>query len=88
MATAEAASLPVKLERVPMAVMRLAGRAEKLGLAISLVAGVREKVWFCIKKGYKPWLKPSANDARTNEQGGHTIWYDEQQLLKARVLPA
>lgn len=33
-------------------------------------------------KGYKPWEKPSPEDTRTNEQGGHTIWYNEQQLLK------
>jgi hypothetical protein len=61
-----------------------AGRAEKLGLAISLVSAVWEKVWYVTKKGYKPWLKPGKADVRTNEQGGHTIWYDEQQLLKVR----
>ena len=31
------------------------GRAGKPGLAISLVSGVAELVWFVKKKGYKPW---------------------------------
>lgn len=62
-----------------------AGRAEKLGLAISLVSTVREKVWYCTQKGYKPWLKPKQADVRLNEQGGHTLWYDEQALLKVRA---
>lgn len=61
-----------------------AGRAERLGLAISLVSLVEEKVWYCRAKGYKPWLKPTAKDVKTHEQGGHTIWYNEQQLLKVR----
>ncbi|BDA42848.1 ATP-dependent RNA helicase DDX1 [Coccomyxa sp. Obi] len=58
------------------------GRAEKLGLAISLVSTVREKVWYCSKKGYRPWERPTQKDVETNEQGGHTIWYDEPQLLE------
>lgn len=53
-----------------------------MGLAISLVSTVEEKVWYCSKKGYKPWLNPTAQDVKTQEEGGHTIWYNEQQLLK------
>lgn len=60
----------------------IAGRAGSLGLAISLVATVPEKVWYCSQKGYKPWLKPKSQDVRTNEQGGHTIWYNEPELLQ------
>lgn len=51
------------------------GRAEAPGLAISLVSKVPERVWYCSKKGYKPWLKPSASDVKQ-----HTIWYDEISL--------
>ena len=64
-----------------------AGRAEKLGLAISLVSKVPEKVWYCKQKGYKPWMDPKKKDVGTHEEGGHTIWYDEQQLLKVSVFP-
>lgn len=64
-----------------------AGRAERLGLAISLVSQVEEKVWYCRTKGHKPWLKPSAQDVLTHEGGGHTIWYNELQLLKVGPLP-
>ena len=53
-----------------------------MGRAISLVATVPEKVCYCSQKGYKPWLKPQSQDVRTNEQGGHTIWYNEPELLK------
>ena len=59
-----------------------AGRAERLGLAISLVSRVPEKVWYCKQKGYKPWLRPKERDTRTHEEGGHTMWYNEQELLK------
>lgn len=50
------------------------GRADHMGLAISLVSSVPEKVWFCTIKGYKPWLEPDAKNTKTQEQGGHTIW--------------
>ena len=63
----------------------LAGRVGRLGLAISLVSAVEEKVWYCTKKGYKPWLKPSKQDVRTHEEGGHTIWQNELQMLKVSV---
>ena len=55
-----------------------------LGLAISLVSTVPEKVWYCKAKGYKPWLKPKQQDVLDNEQGGHTTWYDEPALLQVR----
>ena len=58
------------------------GRADSMGLAISLVAAnCEEKVWFCTKKGYKPWLNPTKNDVKPNKQGGHTTWLDESHAL-------
>ncbi|GLC38638.1 hypothetical protein PLESTB_000455000 [Pleodorina starrii] len=59
------------------------GRADTLGLAISLVSEVPEKVWFCTVKGLKPWLAPDSANTRTTDKGGHTIWYDEKALLAA-----
>ena len=44
------------------------------------------QVWYCTVKGIKPWLAPDAKNTRTNEQGGHTIWYEEPQLLQVRQL--
>ena len=33
------------------------GRADKMGLAISIVSkSVKERVWFCTQKGYRPWM--------------------------------
>lgn len=58
------------------------GRSDHWGLAISLVAAEPEKVWFCQKPGYKPWFNPTANDVRLNEEGGHTMWYDEPRYLR------
>ena len=56
------------------------GRADHLGLAISLVASEPERVWFCKQKGYKPWNndKPSKQDISK-----HTVWQDERELIKA-----
>ena len=55
------------------------GRADTLGLAVSLVSTVPERVWFCKRKGYTPWLSgPSAADVKE-----HTIWMDEPALLAA-----
>lgn len=53
------------------------GRAERMGLAISLVAAVPEKVWYhtCPNRG-----KNCAN-TRLTDQGGCTIWYNEPQYL-------
>jgi len=56
-------------------------------VAISLVSKVAEKVWYCRQQGYKPWLKPSFQDTRTHDQGGHTIWYNEQELLQVCCAP-
>lgn len=50
----------------------------------ALVCSLSLQVWYCTVKGIKPWLAPDAKNTRTNEQGGHTIWYDEQQLLQVR----
>ena len=47
---------------------------------------VPEKVWYCKQKGYKPWVDPKRKDVGIHEEGGHTIWYDEQQLLKVSAL--
>mmetsp|Transcript_18855 Transcript_18855/g.22880 ORF Transcript_18855/g.22880 Transcript_18855/m.22880 type:complete len:774 (+) Transcript_18855:1-2322(+) len=52
------------------------GRADKIGLAISLVAMCKEQVWFC-QKG----KKPPQHDTRPYTQGGNTIWYNEPSLL-------
>ena len=62
-----------------------AGRQDKLGLAISLVSAMEEKVWYCTQKGYKPWFKPDASNTRTHEEGGHCIWYNEPALLKVCI---
>ncbi|EFJ48542.1 hypothetical protein VOLCADRAFT_90875 [Volvox carteri f. nagariensis] len=59
------------------------GRADTMGLAISLVSEVPEKVWYCSVKGLKPWLAPDASNTKTTDKGGHTIWYDEKALLGA-----
>eukprot|EP00878_Enallax_costatus_P008705 GHUV01009099.1.p1 GENE.GHUV01009099.1~~GHUV01009099.1.p1 ORF type:complete len:403 (+),score=110.41 GHUV01009099.1:2406-3614(+) len=74
-------TLPDKSEDYIHRVGRV-GRADHLGLAISLVSSAPEKVWFCTVKGYKPWLEPDASNTKTQEEGGQTIWYNEQQLLK------
>lgn len=53
------------------------GRAERMGLALSLVAKNREKVWYhkCESRG--------RNCSNTNlvEKGGCSIWYNEIQCL-------
>ena len=53
------------------------GRADKVGLAVSLVSTVKEKVWFC-QRGKKPPQK----DTRDFAKGGNCVWYDEPDLLK------
>ena len=52
------------------------GRADKVGLAVSLVSTVKEKVWFC-QRGKKPPQK----DTRDFAKGGNCVWYDEPDLL-------
>lgn len=53
------------------------GRADRMGLAVSLVASVPEKVWYhgCPSRG------KSCRDTRLTERGGCCIWYDEPRLL-------
>ncbi|XP_056621318.1 ATP-dependent RNA helicase DDX1 [Triplophysa dalaica] len=53
------------------------GRADRMGLAISLVAMDKEKVWYhsCPSRG------KSCNNTRLKENGGCTIWYNEKELL-------
>ncbi len=61
------------------------GRADKMGLAISLVATEKERVWFCQKgiKGRGPGGRaPPCDDTRDYEKGGNCVWYDETSLLK------
>ena len=55
------------------------GRAERMGLAISLVSEVREKVWY-----HGEWCKSRGRNCyntRLTNDGGCCIWYDEQQYL-------
>ncbi|XP_037075202.1 ATP-dependent RNA helicase Ddx1-like [Pollicipes pollicipes] len=53
------------------------GRADRMGLAVSLVSAVPEKVWYhgCPSRG------KSCMDTRLTERGGCCIWYDEPRLL-------
>jgi ATP-dependent RNA helicase DDX1 len=53
------------------------GRAERMGLAISLASKVQEKVWYhtCQSKG-KNCLNTVLKD-----EGGCCIWYNEMQYL-------
>ncbi|XP_059837853.1 ATP-dependent RNA helicase DDX1 [Hypanus sabinus] len=53
------------------------GRADRMGLAISLVASEKEKVWYhsCPSRGR------GCYNTRLKDQGGCTIWYNEMQLL-------
>ncbi|XP_067098227.1 ATP-dependent RNA helicase DDX1 [Osmerus mordax] len=53
------------------------GRAERMGLAISLVAMEKEKVWYhtCANRGR------GCHNTRLKEDGGCTIWYNEIELL-------
>ncbi len=55
------------------------GRAERMGLAISLVAQYPEKVWF-----HGEWCKSrgrNCNNSRLTDQGGCAIYYNEPQYL-------
>lgn len=55
------------------------GRADRMGLAISLVAESREKVWYhtCSSKG----RGSDCTNRKLKDQGGCTIWQDEQLML-------
>lgn len=54
------------------------GRAERMGLAISLVSSVPEKVWYhgewCSSRGRNCW------NTRITDEGGCCIWYDEPRV--------
>jgi len=54
------------------------GRAERIGLAISIVGAYKEKVWFhnCPSKGQ------SCNNTKLTDEGGCAIWYDEPTYWK------
>ncbi|XP_057291400.1 ATP-dependent RNA helicase DDX1-like isoform X1 [Hydractinia symbiolongicarpus] len=51
------------------------GRADRMGLALSLVSTCREKVWYhkCESRGR------NCNNTRLLDKGGCTIWYDEKR---------
>ena len=51
-------TLPDKSEDYVHRIGRV-GRADTMGLAISIVAACQERVWYCQKKGHKPWFDPS-----------------------------
>lgn len=54
------------------------GRADRMGLAISLVASVPEKVWY-----HGQWCKSHGKDCsntQLTEQKGCCIWYNEQNV--------
>ena len=60
------------------------GRAERMGLAISLVSDVPEKVWYhgewCKSRG-----KNCANTRLTSESGC-CVWYNEPQVIPPLIL--
>merc|ERR1719499_197185 len=73
------------------------GRAERLGLCISMVATEREKVWYFKNKSKNPGngstkltipygtdgkLKPEDKSKWIVEESGDTIWYDEPDLIE------
>ena len=55
------------------------GRAERMGLALSLVSAVPEKVWYhgqwCPSRG------KNCNNTRLTDQRGCCVWYNEPQYL-------
>ncbi|GIY53024.1 ATP-dependent RNA helicase DDX1 [Caerostris extrusa] len=54
------------------------GRAERMGLAISLASAVPEKVWYhsnCSSRGKNCW------NTQLTDRGGCCIWYNEPQFL-------
>lgn len=54
------------------------GRADALGLAVSLVSATPERVWFCKRKGHTPWAKPTPGEVEE-----HTVWLDEAVAMRA-----
>jgi len=57
------------------------GRAERMGLAISLVGTHKEKVWYCYQGCASKGKLPCSN-TKLKDNGGCTIWYDEMQYLR------
>eukprot|EP00871_Galdieria_phlegrea_P004550 jgi/Galph1/5096/GphlegSOOS_G3686.1 len=57
------------------------GRAERLGLAVSLVSTVPEQVWFhtCPSRG----RNNQCRNRKLVSEGGCTIWYNEMEILQA-----
>ncbi|KAG8227851.1 hypothetical protein J437_LFUL006474 [Ladona fulva] len=55
------------------------GRAERMGLAISLVAAVPEKVWY--HGEWCPTRGRSCHNTRLTTENGCCIWYDEPRYL-------
>eukprot|EP01125_Pyxidicula_operculata_P015685 TRINITY_DN5350_c0_g1_i1.p1 TRINITY_DN5350_c0_g1~~TRINITY_DN5350_c0_g1_i1.p1 ORF type:complete len:712 (-),score=166.83 TRINITY_DN5350_c0_g1_i1:31-2166(-) len=70
-------TLPAKAEDYIHRIGRT-GRANKMGLAISLVGAHEEKVWYhqCRSKG------ADCYDTRDLSEGGCSIWYNELQILQ------
>lgn len=52
------------------------GRADRMGLAISLVANYQEKVW------YHSCNRRECYDTRLKDKGGCCIWFDELSMLR------
>ncbi|EFA80417.1 putative RNA helicase [Heterostelium album PN500] len=54
------------------------GRADRIGLAISIVSPYQEKVWFhtCRDKGR------GCYNTKLTQDGGCSVWYDEPELFK------
>lgn len=54
------------------------GRAERMGLAVSLVSTIPEKVWFhgewCPTRGRSCW------NSNLTDRGGCCIWYNEPRV--------
>jgi len=69
-------TLPDKSEDYIHRVGRV-GRADRIGLAISIVAPRKEKVWFhkCKVRG------AGCNNSRMVDEGGCAIWFDEPACL-------
>lgn len=60
------------------------GRAERMGLAISLVSSVPEKVWYhgewCSSRGR------NCSNTRLTDESGCAIWYDEPRVKYLHLL--
>ena len=54
------------------------GRAERIGLAISLVGTEAEKCWYCQKSN-----KPPCEDTRLYREGGNCAWLKEFEQFKS-----